>query len=142
MESYSILFLIGLFYLLMLLLTRLMATPSPKFAHKMRHAMPISGAAGMSIGAVIGYQCNAATIGMNFGFAAGVFIPLLLSRLPFRKWAVGAISGVAVGIAAIGFQFVPTTQLDFVTVVIVGILMGTCWQFVEKKRHSTNESVG
>jgi len=66
---------------------------------------------------------------------------LLFSRLPIGKWAVGAVSGVVVGIAAMGFQFVPTTQLDFITVLTGGILLGICWQLVEQKRQSTNKIV-
>lgn len=144
MESYSILFLVGMAFLLMLLLTYLMSVPSPAFAQKMRVAVPVSTSAGMALGAGIGYLFNAVTIGLNLGLAAGVFIPLLFSRLPIGKWAVGALSGVVVGITAMGFQFVPLThitQLDFVVVLIAGILIGLCWQFVEKKRQSSNESI-
>ena len=141
MESYSILFLVGMVFVLMLLLIFLMSIPSPEFAHKMRNVIPMSMAAGMGLGAGIGYLCNAVTIGLNFGLAAGVFIPLLFLRLPIAKWAVGAVSGVVVGIAAIGFQFVPITQLDFIAVLIGGILLGICWQLVEQKRQSTNKIV-
>jgi|GEM_PF-5818946 len=141
MEIYSILFSLGIVCLLMLLLTFLMSAPSPEFAQKMRNAIHISMLVGMSLGAGIGYLCNAVTIGLNFGLAAGVFIPLLFSRLPIGKWAVGAVSGVVVGIAAMGFQFVPTTQLDFIAVLTGGILLGICWQLVEQKRQSTNKII-
>lgn len=141
MEIHSILFSLGIVCLLMLLLTFLMSAPSPEFAHKMRNVIPMSMAAGMGLGACIGYLCNAVTIGLNFGLAAGVFIPLLFSRLPIGKWAVGAVSGVVVGIAAMGFQFVPITQLDFIAVLTGGILLGICWQLVEQKRQSTNKIV-
>jgi hypothetical protein len=116
--------------LLMWLLTKkVLAKPSTK-----PHTFftPIFWSSGL-IGSCISYLLvGNFVLGLCLGMGVGVLTFLLVTGALKKKWMIGSMSGLIVGLIAMAFQ---DGVLVFVLLLLSGISLGIAWQFFDYKKH-------